>query len=109
MLQAAGVAALPTLNTLDLPADPHLRARGVYPAGGHPHLPEAGFARGAWNLKGTPPAVVARAPFAAEHNRAVFIGLLGKSAQEYHRLTAGGAVVEAADLSWDMGFLGSKE
>ncbi len=109
VLQAAGVAALPTLNTLDLPADPHLQARGVYPAGGHAHLPEAGFARGAWNLKGTPPSVAARAPFAAEHNRAVFTGLLGKSAQEYHRLTAGGAVVEAADLSWDMRFLGSKE
>ncbi len=108
-LQAAGVAALPTLNTLDLPADPHLQARGVYPAGRHAHLPEAGFARGAWNLKGTPPSVAARAPFAAEHNRAVFTGLLGKSAQEYHRLTAGGAVVEAADLSWDMGFLGSRE
>ena len=92
-----------------MPGDPHLQARGVYPAGGHPHLPEAGFARGAWNLKRTPPSVAARAPFAAEHNRAVFTGLLGKSAQEYHRLTAGGAVVEAADLSWDMRFLGSKE
>ena len=109
VLQAAGVAALPTLNTLDLPADPHLQARGVYPAGGHAHLPEAGFARGAWNLKGTPPSVETRAPFAAEHNGAVFTDLLGKSAREYHRLTAGGAVVEAADLSWDMGFLGSRE
>ena len=108
-LQAAGVAALPTLNTLDLPRAPHLRARGVYPAGGHPHLPPAGFARGAWNLKGTPPSVEARAPFAAEHDRAVFVGLLGKSPQEYHRLTTGGAVVEAANLSWDMRFLGSKE
>ena len=107
VLQAAGVAALPTLNTLDLPADPHLQARGVYPAGGHAHLPEAGFARGAWNLKGTPPSVETRAPFAAEHNGAVFTDLLGKSAREYHRLTAGGAVVEAADLSWDMRFLGS--
>ncbi len=108
-LQAAGIAALPTLNTLDLPHNPHLQARGVYPAGGHPHLPPAGFARGAWNLKGTPPAVAARAPFAAEHDRDVFIGLLGKSPQEYHRLTTGGAVVEADDLSWDMRFLGSKE
>ena len=108
-LQAAGVAALPTLNTLELPHDPHLQARGVYPAEGHPHLPPAGFARGAWNLKGTPPSVADRAPFAAEHDRAVFTGLLGKSAQEYHRLTAGGAVVEAADLSWDMRFLGSQE
>ena len=108
-LQAAGVAALPTLNTLDLPSDPHLQARGVYPAGGHPHLPPAGFARGAWNLKGTPPSVAARAPFAAEHDRGVFVGLLGKSPQEYHRLTTGGAVVEAAHLSWDMRFLGSKE
>ena len=108
-LQAAGVAALPTLNTLDLPSDPHLQARGVYPAGGHPHLPPAGFARGAWNLKGTPPSVAARAPFAAEHDRGVFVGLLGKSPQEYHRLTTGGAVVEAANLSWDMRFLGSKE
>ena len=108
-LQAAGVAALPTLNTLDLPHNPHLQARGLYPAGGHPHLPPAGFARGAWNLKGTPSAVAARAPFAAEHDRDVFIGLLGKSTQEYHRLTTGGAVVEAANLSWDMRFLGSKE
>ena len=108
-LQAAGIAALPTLNTLDLPSDPHLQARGVYPAGGHPHLPPAGFARGAWNLKGTPPSVAARAPFAAEHDRGVFVGLLGKSPQEYHRLTIGGAVVEAANLSWDMRFLGSKE
>ena len=42
ILQGVGVAALPTLNTLDLPADPHLQACGVYPAGGHPHLPGGG-------------------------------------------------------------------
>ena len=92
VLQGAGVPAGPSLNTLELLSDPHLRERGFVLDVDHP---EAGR-RPAWGLpwktSGLPPPKTRHAPLFGEHNQYVLCDLLGLSLGRVEELTALGVV-----------------
>jgi crotonobetainyl-CoA:carnitine CoA-transferase CaiB-like acyl-CoA transferase len=85
-LQAAGIAATPTLSAADVVADEHLAARAFVSTVER----LAGGARRTlgvpWLIDGTRPAGFRRAPRVGEDNRYVFAELLGLDGAEYDRL-----------------------
>jgi crotonobetainyl-CoA:carnitine CoA-transferase CaiB-like acyl-CoA transferase len=76
-LQAAGVPAAPVQTSLDLPVDPHLRARGFLPALRHPGGVLHTYYGPLWLIDGARPALRGPAPLLGEHNDSVLAGLLG--------------------------------
>lgn len=87
ILQAAGVAAYPSMNSKDLAKDPHLNERGFFAR--LPHA-EAGVRTHAgipWRLANSPNGVRHPAPLLGQDTRAVICDLLGYSAEEFDRLT----------------------
>jgi crotonobetainyl-CoA:carnitine CoA-transferase CaiB-like acyl-CoA transferase len=85
-LQAAGVAATPTLTALDIIADEHLAARSFVSEverleGGSRHTLGA-----PWMIDGQRPNRFRRAPTVGEDNEYVFKTLLGLSDQAYDEL-----------------------
>ena len=95
LLQAAGIAAAPVLSTLDLPMDPHFRARGYYVTVEHPDQgawPHDGIA---WRMSRTPGTVRGPAPLFAQHTRSVLERILGKTPVEIDALYTAGAFADA--------------
>jgi len=87
-LQAAGIAATPTLTALDILSDEHLAARSFVSqverlAGGMRHTLGS-----PWMIDGTRPNSFRRAPRVGEDNDYVFKEILGLDADEYARLMA---------------------
>ena len=85
-LQAAGVAATPTLTALDVVADEHLAARSFV---SEIERLEGGtrYTLGApWMIDGERPNGFRRAPRVGEDNEYVFKSLLGLPEQEYDEL-----------------------
>jgi crotonobetainyl-CoA:carnitine CoA-transferase CaiB-like acyl-CoA transferase len=85
-LQAAGVAATPTLTALDIVADEHLASRSFVHEierldGGTRHTLGT-----PWLVDGARPDGFRRAPRVGEDNEYVFKTLLGLPAQEYEEL-----------------------
>lgn len=85
-LQAAGIAAGPSMTVADLLADPHLAAREFFIAPDHPLT-------GARRLPGIPwrsePAIgvsIASAPMVGQHTREVLVDLLGIDAAAVDQL-----------------------
>ena len=91
-LQAAGVAAFPTMTNQDLAEDPHLDGRGFFVDLPHPEVGARHHAGIPWRLSATPCAVETAAPCLGEHNRRVLADVLGYSAAEIDALTAEGAL-----------------
>ena len=88
ILQKAGVAAAPCLDTEGRFFDPHLQERKTYLEVEHPVTGVDFVANSAWRLPDNPTQVYARSPVLGEHNSYVFKQLLGMSDGEIARLEA---------------------
>jgi crotonobetainyl-CoA:carnitine CoA-transferase CaiB-like acyl-CoA transferase len=87
-LQAAGVAAFPSMNSRDLAEDPHLDARGFFARLPHAAVGVRTHAGIPWRLTNAGNGVRRPAPLLGEHTRAVMRDLLGYSEEEVERLIA---------------------
>ena len=88
-LQRAGVAAFPSLSAEQLLADPHLAARGAFPATSDPDRGEQRAVAPPWRFSRTPTDPLRWTPELGQHNREVFCGLLGMDAAELSALQEG--------------------
>jgi crotonobetainyl-CoA:carnitine CoA-transferase CaiB-like acyl-CoA transferase len=91
-LQAAGVAAFPTMTNQDIAEDPHLNARGFFVDLPHQEVGPRHHTGIPWRLSDTPCMVAAAAPCLGEHNRQVLGEVLGYSEAEIDALSADGAL-----------------
>ncbi len=91
-LQAAGVAAHPSLSPLELLADPHLESRGLFERFDHPEVGRRTHTGLAWRSATSPHGMPRRAPLIGEHTDEVLGGLLGRSVSEIAALRASGVV-----------------
>ena len=88
LLQSHGVPAFPVSGAEDRLFSDHFRERGLYSDIEHPRLGTEPIFNIMWNLSETPPSIRRHAPLLGEHNKQVFGGLLGLSADEIGRLEA---------------------
>jgi len=86
ILQAAGVAAFPSLGAKDLVEDPHMRARGYQVELPHPAVGRRIHAGIGWKMSATPCRVRKAAPMLGEDTDSILSELLGYSAGEIDRL-----------------------
>ncbi|MES3022840.1 MAG: CoA transferase [Pseudomonadota bacterium] len=86
-LQAAGVAAMPSMKAEQLFTDPHTVAREAVMEVEHPVLGVRKTITPPWKMSATPPTIHHTAPLIGEHNDYVFKELLGLSAREIATLT----------------------
>jgi crotonobetainyl-CoA:carnitine CoA-transferase CaiB-like acyl-CoA transferase len=91
-LQAAGVAAFPSLSPQDLAADPHLAARGFLEQLDHPEAGRRMHAGIPWRLAAGPNGVRAPAPLLGQHTDEVLGDVLGLGDEERDRLRADGII-----------------
>jgi benzylsuccinate CoA-transferase BbsF subunit len=82
LLQAAGIAAFPSLSADQLLDDPHLTERNAFPVVTHVTKGEQRAVAPPWRFSRTPAAVDRWTPDLGEHNREVFCGLLGMDEAE---------------------------
>ena len=92
-LQAAGVAAFPSLSPDRLLSDPHLAARNAFPSASHADRGAQRAVAPPWRFSATPAAALRWTPELGEHNREVFCGLLGMDEAEL-------AALQAARIVW---------
>jgi len=92
LLQAAGVAAAPSMTNRALFEDPHMKERGVFQQIDHPVLGKDWVIGPPWRFSETPASVRRASPLLGEHNEAVFEGLLGMSPQEIRKLEQDGVI-----------------
>lgn len=78
-LQRAGVPAAPVMANWELVCDNHLNDRGFFVQVRHPKAGTHLFPGFPWRFERTPAAIRRPAPLFAEHDRDVFVGLLGMS------------------------------
>ncbi len=85
-LQAAGVAAFPSMNSKDLADDPHLRQRGFFVELPHAEIGVRKHTGIPWLLTESPNGVQAPAPLLGQHTEQVMRDVLGYSAERIARL-----------------------
>jgi crotonobetainyl-CoA:carnitine CoA-transferase CaiB-like acyl-CoA transferase len=85
-LQAAGVAAFPSMTSKDLAEDPHLNERGFLVRLSHPEVGMRTHAGIPWRLTNAPNGVRSPAPLLGQDTEGVMRDLLGYSEQEIARL-----------------------
>ena len=86
-LQAAGVAAFPSLSNRGVVEDPHLNARGFFEEWDHPEVGRRKYDGMLFKMNKTPGKITSRAPNVGEHNDYVFGEILGLSQEEIDKLT----------------------
>jgi crotonobetainyl-CoA:carnitine CoA-transferase CaiB-like acyl-CoA transferase len=86
LLQAAGVAAFPSMNSKDLAEDPHLNERGFFARLPHPEVDVQVHTGIPWLLTNAPNGVQMPAPLLGEHTDQVMREILGYSDQDITRL-----------------------
>ncbi|MCC7461539.1 MAG: CoA transferase [Gammaproteobacteria bacterium] len=86
LLQAAGVAAMPSFKAEDLFHDPHVRARGAVQVVDHPVLGHRATITPPYRLSQTPAVIRGTAPFIGADNDYVLRELLGLAPAEVQRL-----------------------
>lgn len=91
-LQAAGVAAFPTLSPRDLADDPHLFARGFLTRLAHREVGVRTHAGVPWLIDGEDTRVRSAAPTLGQHTDEVLTGLLGLDPERVAALRAAGAL-----------------
>lgn len=91
-LQAAGVAAHPSMTSADLLADPHLHERGIFVNLPHAEVGVRTHIGIPWKLSETPCAVEAPAPLLGQHTDAVLREVLKLSDTEIEGLREGGVL-----------------
>jgi crotonobetainyl-CoA:carnitine CoA-transferase CaiB-like acyl-CoA transferase len=87
-LQAAGVAAFPSMSSRDLVEDPHLNERGFFTRLEHAEVGVRAHAGVPWRFAETTNGVRSPAPLIGEHTDRVMRELLGMPAEEIARLRA---------------------
>jgi len=92
LLQAAGVAAAPSLNSEGLHKDPHLRERSCFQEVDHPVMGKRVVVAPHWKFSHTPASICQPAPLLGEHNEYVFGELLGMSPAEMEELAQRGVI-----------------
>jgi crotonobetainyl-CoA:carnitine CoA-transferase CaiB-like acyl-CoA transferase len=85
-LQAAGVAAFPSLSNKDVTEDPHLNERGYLVRVEHPEVGKRIHAGIPWTMSGTPCAVRAAAPIRGADTEEVLKSLLGYTSDQVEQL-----------------------
>ncbi len=85
-LQAARVAAFPSMNSKDLADDPHLNARGFFSRLEHAEVGVRTHTGMPWRLSNAPNGVQAPAPLIGNDTNYVMQDLLGYSAEEIAKL-----------------------
>jgi len=93
ILQAAGVAAIPSFNGEELYTGPHLKERSCWVQIEHPVIGRRTTLGPPWNLSATPGKVYRHAPLLGQHNDLVFGELLGLSDDEIEHLRKDGVMV----------------
>jgi benzylsuccinate CoA-transferase BbsF subunit len=91
-LQAAGVAAFPSMNAKDLAEDSHLNERGYMVQLEHPEVGKRKHAGVPWKMSGTPCAVRFAAPRRGVDTEAVLKSLLGYSSDRVEQLMKAGVL-----------------
>ena len=86
LLQAVGVAAIPSFSSEELYADPHLGEREAWVDVEHPAIGRQTLVAPPWKLSVTPARVHSPAPLLGEDNEYVFGELLGLHAADIARL-----------------------
>ncbi|MEV0612760.1 CoA transferase [Nonomuraea sp. NPDC050404] len=92
LLHASGVPAGRIYRAADMFADPHFAAREAIVRVAHPEFGELAMQNVTPKLSATPGAVRTAGPALGEHNEEVYRGLLGLTAEELDRLSAGGVI-----------------
>jgi len=92
LLQAAAVAAIPTMSSKDLAEDPHLKQRGFFPQLEHPEVGRRIHTGIPWTMSGTPCRVQRSAPLMGADTEDVLGSVLGLSSAEIKRLRESGAL-----------------
>jgi crotonobetainyl-CoA:carnitine CoA-transferase CaiB-like acyl-CoA transferase len=87
-LQAAGVAAFPSMSNRDLVEDPHLNERGFFTRLEHAEVGVRTHAGIPWRFAETKNGVGSPAPLIGEHTDRVMRDVLGMTAEEIARLRA---------------------
>jgi crotonobetainyl-CoA:carnitine CoA-transferase CaiB-like acyl-CoA transferase len=85
-LQAAGIAALPSMNSKDLAEDPHLNERGFFARLPHPEVGVRTHTGIPWLLTNALNGVQAPAPLLGQHTDQVMREVLSYSDQDIARL-----------------------
>ena len=85
-LQAAGVAAFPSMTTKDIAEDQHLEARGFFVRLSHPEVGVRTNTGIPWALAHSPNSVRSPAPLLGQHTDQVMRDVLGYSAQKIAEL-----------------------
>ena len=85
-LQAAGVAAFPSMNSHDLDHDPHLTERGFFVRLPHPEVGRQTHTGLPWRLSNAPNGVRAPAPLLGQHTDEIMRDILGYSDAAIARL-----------------------
>lgn len=86
ILQAAGVAAFPSMSGKDIFTDPHIADRGLAPVVEHPLIGKQTVVGIPFKLSATPGKVKRHAPLLGEHNSYVLGKLLGIAEREIKAL-----------------------
>ncbi|MBQ7797129.1 MAG: CoA transferase [Lachnospiraceae bacterium] len=81
-LQAAGVAAMPSMSAIEILTDPHTEARELFTTVPHKVLGEQHVMNPAWKFSETPARIRKQGPILGEDNYDVFGNLLGMSEEE---------------------------
>ncbi len=84
-LQAAGVAAFPSMSPMDLLGDAHLRARGYFERLHHPEVGRRVHTGMPWRSTTGPNGVPAPAPLLGQHTDQVLATILGMSDAQIRR------------------------
>lgn len=92
ILQKAGVAAFPCVDSKDLSADRHLKERGMFQRADHPVMGKRIVVAPHWKLSDTPARACRHAPLFGEHNEHVFSELLGMRLEEINELKEKGII-----------------
>lgn len=85
-LQAAGIAAMPSLNSEGLFNDPHAKERQIFREIDHPGMGKDWVVAPPFRLSKTPAVIGRHAPVLGEHNDLVFGDILGMGREEIERL-----------------------
>jgi benzylsuccinate CoA-transferase BbsF subunit len=86
LLQAAGVAAFPSMSNKDLAEDPHLHQRGFLVELEHPEVGKRIHAGIPWRMSGTPCAVKSPAPLRGADTEYVLKTFLGYTSDRIEQL-----------------------
>jgi benzylsuccinate CoA-transferase BbsF subunit len=92
-LQAAGVAAFPSLSNKDLAEDPHLRERRFLVDPEHPEIGKRLHAGIPWKMSGTPCEVRSAAPVRGADTEEVLKSVLGYTRNKIEALRKAGVLI----------------